>query len=133
MQSSWESQIHEDLLGEFQNGYDGVLEEVSLTLNPRNDGVVVTAKLRAVKVNGSEETWYSIVVAFGVVSEVRIGSSWFVGGGAVLYDGGRLLQGEDGSLVLDLDPGAAWAATGERNMNSDFLVVGLGKAEISRR
>ncbi len=133
MQSSWESHIHEDLLSDFQNGYDGVLEDFSLSLKPGNDGVVVSARLRAVKVNGSEETWYSVVVTFDIVSEVRVGSAWFVGGGAVLYDGGRLLRGEDGSLVLDLDPGVAWAATGEKNVNSDFLVVGHGKVEISSR
>lgn len=128
------SHVTEDILVRFQNGYDGVLEEFSVELLASRAGVRGEVVLALVS---PDQTWTRLRLKLHEISKAQFSQPSLVGGGGVLYDGGRLQLTAAGEFVLNLDPGVGWAATGtlKAEEESNFLLRGRGEltlAPISR-
>jgi hypothetical protein len=121
-----------DLLADYSHGYDGVLERVETHLRePHGDThLSVVVVLRVVDTRGR---WARLELKFRRITEVRIDGAWFVGGGGVLYNGGRLFVTADRThALLDLDPGVAWLVDPPKDHSSTFRIAGeLGAVEFS--
>lgn len=120
-----------DILEEYQNGYDAVVEVLSIELDVRRAEMSARVVLRAVNTNGATERWARISVRFSKIELVRLGHDWLQGGGAVLYDGGTLHWSvESATAVLNLDPGVAWKATGQGKPTEASTALLSGSCEI---
>lgn len=117
-----------DLLQQHQNGYDGVL--VSMRLSVTDGAVRCACRLRVVSVDGRLESWSTVRVLVSRVESFRLDESALEGGGGVLYNGARLFASSDGRVALDLDPGVAWLTTSAVSSPSRFFVAGFGQVDV---
>lgn len=128
MKNSFDSEVGPDLLVPHQNGFDGRLISMSLRLKPDAPCLEASVGLQVVATDeGGRESWHRVAIELTSLSFLRVSEEWFVGGGCVLYNGGRLLlSGETGDVVLDLDPGVAWLSPSGVRHESSFLMRGKG-------
>lgn len=120
-----------DILSEYQHGYDCVLERSSFVSSPEMDALRGQLEFRLVRITGADQEWFRLRVTFDEVRVLRVAQGWFVGGGGVLYDGGKVLvEGED--VVVDLDLGVAWPSRGPDGHLSEFRVEGRGRVSLER-
>ena len=132
MDNSFASELPDDFLIPHQNGYDGVLTSAQFRVNIKTECLEATVEFQVVSIIADREHWHRIRVEFVNVAFCRISDNWFVGGGCVLYNGGRLLSSlRGGKVVLDLDPGVAWLTDSGVKHISSFLISGAGVVIIS--
>ncbi|MDP1923038.1 MAG: hypothetical protein Q8L14_42735 [Myxococcales bacterium] len=99
-----------EMLSQYQHGYDGVLEELTLRLHPDESKLKAHVVMRVVRAIEGVEQWFRVRVQFSDVEKVQLADAWLRGGGAVLYDGAKLdWDVATRRASLNLDPGVAWA------------------------
>jgi hypothetical protein len=122
----------EDFLAEYENAYDGKVDLLEVGLNVEGAAIQARVVVRAAKWRlGVPAEWFRIGIVFSKIELVRIGQEWLEGGGCVLYDGARLLNLGLGRAVLNLDPGAAWRATGVLKPEGESAALFVGQCELS--
>lgn len=116
-----------DLLADYQHGHDGLIRSMSLSLNTTKDRIEGRVVLAVARTIDGTTNWFELHIEFSEVRFSRFDREWLVGGGCVMYDGGRLFVGTSGELKLNLDPGVAWAVVGPKSeAESCALVIGVG-------
>lgn len=122
-----------DLLSDYQHGYDGVVEALTVQLDRETTKLTARVVLKVVRIADGVERWFRVDIHFSEVEKVQLRPDWLGGGGAVLYDGAKL-DWDAGSRRgrLNLDPGVAWAVGQPQKPEeaSSALIVGDCDVEI---
>lgn len=102
-----------DFLEDFNNGYDGVVEVLTIETDATDCVMRGRSVLRVVRGEGRSAEWFRIRLDFTDLETVQLNKGWLEGGGGVLYDGATLTSRPDSRIAtLNLDPGVAWKLTG---------------------
>lgn len=116
-----------DKLADYQHGHDGLVRSLSVSPNTAKDRIEGRVVLAVMRMVDGTEAWFELHIEFSEVLLSRLDPAWLVGGGCVMYDGGRLFVGPEHALKLNLDPGVAWAVAGPKpEQESSALIIGVG-------
>jgi hypothetical protein len=122
-----------DLLDDFGNGYDGLLERLDVRLDVQRAVLTASVVLRVARWDANVPVqWVSLQLEFTSLERVRLRPDFLQGGGCVLYDGARLVRSEGSNrCTLNLDPGAAWKVTGRPKPDDESTALLVGECLVT--